>query len=418
MTFPDKYRVLLMIWLLQFVNYLDRINLAVAAPTMMKELSIGPNLFGFVLAAFTFGYAIAQIPGGALADRFGAKRMLIVSPVLWSLFTGATGFVSTVLALIVVRVLFGFCEGLSNGASFKSVGDYFPPQERSTANGVYLSSLALGPAFVAPVAVWFLIHTGWQGMFRWLTLPGLAMALLAVFLMPANRAPRDAAEPVAGAADTASEPASHSHGSFGAVMRMPRSWLIFTAYLAFNVAFWGYLGWMPSYLSMARHIDLKALGFAASVPYFAGTVGMFVFGWLGSTVLYRARCLLIAFIYLCTAACLYVTYNVDSAEHSIIGLSAAGFFLYGGFGPVWSVVLDLTPGTSRGAFSGFVNCGGQIGGFFAPIVVGWIVGRTASFTGGFIFMNFALAIAAVCFLLLHTVVRSRQSAALASGNAA
>jgi sugar phosphate permease len=412
MTFPDKYRVLLMIWLLQFVNYLDRINLSVAAPTMMKELSIGPDLFGFVLAAFTFGYAIAQIPGGALADRFGAKRMLIVSPVLWSLFTGATGFVSTVLALIVVRVLFGFAEGLSNGASFKSVGDYFPPQERSTANGLYLSALALGPAFVAPIAVWFLIHTGWQGMFRWLMLPGLAMALLAVFLMPSAKASRDAA------AASASDAASHTGGSFGEVMRMPRSWLIFTAYLAFNVAFWGYLGWMPSYLSMARHIDLKTLGFAASVPYFAGTVGMFVFGWLGSTVLYRARCLLIAFIYLCTAACLYVTYNVDSAAHSIIGLSAAGFFLYGGFGPLWSVVLDLTPDTSRGAFSGFVNCGGQIGGFFAPIVVGWIVGRTASFTGGFIFMNVALAIAAVCFLFLHAVVRSRQSAALASGKAA
>jgi sugar phosphate permease len=412
MKFPDKYRVLLMVWLLQFVNYLDRINLSIAAPTMMKELSISPSLFGFVLAAFTFGYAVAQIPGGALADRFGAKCMLIVSPVLWSFFTGATGFVSTVIALIVVRVLFGFSEGLSNGASFKSIGDYFPPQERSTANGAYLSALALGPAFVAPIAVWFLIHTGWQGMFRWLALPGLAMAVLVVFLIPSAKAPRPFA------AQGTAETAAHSGSGFGEVMRLPRSWIIFTAYLAFNIAFWGYLGWMPSYLSMARHIDIKTLGFAASIPYFAGTVGMFVFGWLGSTVLYRQRCVLIAAIYLCTAVCLYVTYNVDSAFNSIIGLSAAGFFLYGGFGPLWSVVLDLTPETSRGAFSGFVNCGGQIGGFFAPIVVGWIVGQTASFTGGFIFMNSALAVAAVCFLVLHTFMRSLQPAALASGRTA
>jgi sugar phosphate permease len=412
MKFPDKYRVLLMVWLLQFVNYLDRINLSIAAPTMMKELSIGPNLFGFVLAAFTFGYAIAQIPGGALADRFGAKRMLIVSPILWSIFTGATGFVSTLLALIVVRVLFGFAEGLSNGASFKSIGDYFPPQERSTANGAYLSALALGPAVVAPIAVWFLIHTGWQGMFRWLTLPGLAMALLVVFLLPSGAARRGLA------AEGANHGASHTGAAFGEVMRMPTSWIIFMAYLAFNVAFWGYLGWMPSYLSMARHIDIRTLGVAASVPYLAGAVGMFVFGWLGSTVLYRRRCVLIAFIYLCTTACLYVTYDVDSALQSIIGLSAAGFFLYGGFGPVWSVVLDLTPATSRGAFAGFVNCGGQIGGFFAPIVVGWIVGRTASFTGGFVFMNVALATSAVCFLLLHVVMHSRKAATLTSGKTA
>jgi sugar phosphate permease len=406
MKFSDKYKVLLTIWLLQFVNYLDRINLSIAAPTMMKQLSISPNLFGFVLAAFTFGYALAQIPGGALSDRFGAKWMLILSPVLWSIFTGMTGFVSTLAALIVVRVLFGFAEGLSNGASFKSIGDYFPPQERSTANGVYLSALALGPAVVAPIAVWFLIHSGWQGMFRWLTLPGLAMALLVVWLVPAARARDTTAEETGGPDKPV---AREERAKFREIVRLPRSWLIFIAYLAFNVAFWGYLGWMPSYLSMARHIDLKTLGVAASVPYFAGAVGMFVFGWLGSSVLYRQRCVLIAVIYVCTAVSLYVTYNVDSALHSIIGLSVAGFFLYGGFGPVWSVVLDLTPGANRGAFAGFVNCGGQIGGFFAPIVVGWIVGQTSSFTGGFIFMNVALAIAAACFLLLHVVMRSSRS---------
>jgi sugar phosphate permease len=414
MQLIDKYKVLLLIWFLQFVNYLDRINLSIAAPTMMKHLSISPDLFGLILAAFTFGYALSQIPGGALSDRFGAKRMLILSSVLWSVFTGVTGFASTLGTLIVVRVLFGFAEGLSVGASFKSIGDYFPPQDRSTANGAYLSALALGPALAAPITVWFLIHTGWQGMFRWLALPGLAMALLVLWLMPATRATHNTT--VDGRSGI--EPASRTGSSFDEVVQLPQSWLIFFAYLTFNVAFWGYLGWMPSYLSMARHIDLTTLGVAASAPYFAGVVGMFVFGWLGSSALYRQRCVLVAVIYVCTAVCLYVTYDADSALHSIIGLSAAGFFLYGGFGPVWSVVLDLTPDTNRGAFSGFISCGGQIGGFFAPIVVGWIVGKTSSFTGGFIFMNAALAVAAICFLLLHVVIRPSKSDTLVPDRAA
>ncbi|WP_301786405.1 MFS transporter [Caballeronia sp. SEWSISQ10-4 2] len=120
----------------------------------------------------------------------------------------------------------------------------------------------------------------------------------------------------------------------------------------------------------------------------------------------RHRCLLIAAVYLCTAVCLYVTYNLETAQASIVGLSAAGFFLYGGFGPVWSVVLDLTPGNLRGVFSGFVNCGGQIGGFFAPIIGGWLVGATASFTGGFLFMIGALLVAALCFVALQVLKRN------------
>jgi MFS family permease len=72
-----------------------------------------------VLAAFSLGYAVAQIPGGALADRFGAKILLIASPILWSVFTGMTGFVASFIAFAIVRVLFGLAEGLSNGASFR-----------------------------------------------------------------------------------------------------------------------------------------------------------------------------------------------------------------------------------------------------------------------------------------------------------
>lgn len=402
----DKYKVLLMVWLLQFVNYLDRINLSIAAPTMMKELSIRPNRFGFVLAAFTFGYAIAQIPGGYLADRFGAKRLLIVSPMLWSAFTGLTGLAASLAALILVRILFGMAEGLSNGPSFKFIGDYFPAEQRSAANGAYLSALALGPAFVAPIAVWFLARVGWQGMFIWFTIPGLLMALLIWLVIPKSVPDRAAAQPTV-ADDFAAGAArgQDSHTNLGEVIKRPVSWLIFAAYMAFNVAFWGFLGWMPSYLSMARHIELKNLGFAASVPYIAGTVGLIVFGLLGSKVFYRYRCLMVAALYVAAGVSLYVTYNVSTPEQSILGLSAAALFLYGGFGPVWSLVLDLTPQSARGAFSGFVNCGGQIGGFFAPIVVGYIVNETASFTGGFLFMIAALMIGASCFIALQAAKR-------------
>jgi len=257
---------------------------------------------------------------------------------------------------------------------------------------------------VAPVAVWCLQRFGWQGMFLWFTIPGLLMALFIWLVIPSKSPNQSRAHASVEADFAAAGHAVPAEGptNLGGVIKRPVSWLIFFAYMAFNVAFWGFLGWMPSYLSMARHIDLKSLGFAASVPYMAGTVGLIVFGWLGSKVFYRYRCLMVATLYLLAGISLYVTYNVSTADQSVIGLSAAAMCLYGGFGPVWSLVLDLTPQSARGAFSGFVNTGGQIGGFFAPIVVGYIVNETASFTGGFLFMIGALVIGALCFIALQT----------------
>src|SRR5437879_4449539 len=100
---------------MMFVAYLDRINIAVAGPTIMKALHIGHAQFGYVLSAFTFGYALMQIPGGHLADRLGARRLLVAALVIWSLFTAATGLAWSLVSLVVIRILFGVGEGIENG---------------------------------------------------------------------------------------------------------------------------------------------------------------------------------------------------------------------------------------------------------------------------------------------------------------
>lgn len=264
-----------------------------------------------------------------------------------------------------------------------------------------MSALALAPALVAPIAVWVLGRVGWQGMFVWFSLPGLVMAGLMWLAMPRS--------PVTPASTSL---ASEEHGSLRGVIGQPSSWALFIAYMAFNVAFWGYLGWMPSYLALSRHIKLSQLGVYASVPYIFGFFGLLLFGWLGNKQLYRYRALLVAACYVMAAVALYCTFSAATVKGSVAGLSAAAFFLYGGFGPVWAIVLDMTPAASRGAFAGFVNCGGQIGGFFAPVIVGYLVSFTGSFTGGFMFMIAALAISAICFALLHPALQRRAQASV------
>jgi sugar phosphate permease len=384
-----KRLILGLLWTAFFVAYLDRTNISVAGPTMMKALNMQPQVFGYVLASFTAGYALMQIPGGMLADRFGAKRMLIIALLVWSLFTGLTGLAASIGVLIAVRFFFGVGEGLENGAHFKAIGDTFASHERSSASGIFHTALALGPAFVAPIAAATIAHAGWQTLFLLFTIPGVLVAALIWRFFPATTG-----TPADGKAD---EP----RGSFGSLIARPRSWLPFAAYLLFNVAFWGLLNWMPSYLSQERHIQLASLGYISSIPYLCGFAGLLTLGYLGKGLLYHYRPLLLAASYALAGLGLYLAFSAGNITNSVLGLSFGAFFLYGGFGPFWAIALDVVPANVRGTFSGFVNFGGQIGGFFSPIVVGAIVGNTKSYSGGFVFMIGALVLAAATMLALQ-----------------
>ncbi len=351
----------------------------------MAQFGIGKTQFGSVLAAFTGGYALMQIPGGLLADRFGAKRMLLVALLVWSLFTGLTGLAVSLFSLIAIRFAFGLGEGIEGGAHFKALGDRFDSHERSAASGIFHTALALGPAVAAPIASLLLVHFGWRALFFWFAVPGLLVALIIWRYFPE----RAAAESVT--LERRGEPAPSS----------APPWSAFVAYLFFNVAFWGLIGWMPTYLNETRHIELKSLGAAASIPYLAGFFGLVAIGALGQGVFYRQRALLTAAGYLLAGAGLFAAYQAQTATASLAGLSFAAFFLYGGFGPFWAVVLDAVPSSIRGTVGGFVNFGGQIGGFFAPIAVGAIVQRTHSFTGGFLLMIAALVFSAISLAALQ-----------------
>ena len=387
----SRWLVLALLWIAFFTAYLDRVNITIAGPTLMKTFGLTPHQFGYVLAAFTAGYALLQVPGGIFADRFGAKRMLVIALLVWSLFTGLTGLATSLGMLLFIRFLFGVGEGLENGAHFRALGDWFSSKERSGASGLFHTALALGPAIAAPVAAHLLRVVGWQALFLFFTIPGIVVAVLIVTLFP-GRPPASLEQ---------SEVLPPARGGWQEVLKDPRTWCAFATYLCFNVAFWGFLGWMPSYLNETRHIDLKALGNVASIPYYCGFVGLLALGLLGRSVLYGYRPALVGVSYLLAGLGLFVAFRAADVATSVMGLAGAAFFLYGGFGPFWAIVLDFVPEPFRAAFAGFVNFGGQIGGFFAPIVVGAIVTATKSYSGGFIFMIGALVVAAASAFTLQ-----------------
>jgi len=383
---------------MMLVAYLDRINMPVAASSMMAALHLTKTQWGFALSAFTLGYAIMQAPGGHFADKYGSRWILISAIVIWSIFTGLTGLASSLAMLIAIRVIFGFGEGIENGAQYRLVGLYFEPKERAFANSIFLSALALGPAFGTPIAAWLVAGWGWERMFGVFAVAGLAVSAILIALLPRDK-PATAAEPSKGSPG----------GGFAGVLKLPSSWLCAGSYFLFNAAFWGFLSWVPNYLREDRHIPLVKSGMVGALPYFAGFVGMMLAGYLGSSVFANRRPVLVAACYLLAAGGLLIALTAGSVFVCLCGLCFCGFFLYGGFGPFWAVAIDLAPPNARGVFTGSVNCCGQIGAFGSQIIIGFLADRMKSFSGAILFMTGALICSAMVMLALQRFFKAQES---------
>ena len=173
-----RHTVLALLFTTWIVSYIDRMVMAVSIPYIAKDFHLSPVEMGVVMSAFFLGYAACQIPGGILADKLGARKIMTGAIVWWSFFTFFTGMVGSLTSMLGIRVAFGVGEGMFPGGSWKSISNWFPVKERSTANAIMLSSNALGPALapffvVAVIATW-----GWRAVFMSLFVPGLIVSLL------------------------------------------------------------------------------------------------------------------------------------------------------------------------------------------------------------------------------------------------
>ena len=386
-------KVLGALWLFQVVNYLDRVVISFAGPMIMKSLAIGPSSFGIVLSSFALGYFLAQLPGGLIADRWGTRPLLVIAPLFWALFTGATGLVATVVGFVIVRLCFGLSEGLSNAAIWKALGDNFSAEERPRAVGLFSTALPFAPAFTGPLMAFLMVRLSWQSLFMLLALPAVIAALVNYLALPRRDDARRAMSQSLQIQDA-------KGGTFAAVMRKPSLWIVAFAYCCYSVALWGFVGWMPSYLALGRGINLKSVGMLGSIPYAFGLVGLILVGSLGSSIFRRFLPQLTIVSYLLSGLGFYIAYSATTLTGSLVGLSITAAFLYGALSSFGSIVLELAPAQSRASYSGVVNASGQLGGLLAPLAIGYLVSASGTFLTGFALMVGSLIFAAICILVL------------------
>ncbi|MCP3710310.1 MFS transporter [Paraburkholderia sp. CNPSo 3274] len=183
-TAAANFRWRVLIWLLfgGIINYLDRANLAIAAPGMIHDLGLTRTQIGLLGTVFAWTYAVMQLPAGWIIDRFGAKRAYAVGMIWWSVATWLTGVVGSISGLIVMRVLLAVGEAPCWPTSAKITAAWFPAKERGFATGIWDSSSKWGPALAPAVLVALMIAFGWRSLSHVTGAIGIVFAVLFLFL--------------------------------------------------------------------------------------------------------------------------------------------------------------------------------------------------------------------------------------------
>ena len=408
---------ILLIGPITFVMSLDRTAMTIAAPTIQHEYGFSLVSMGWILTAFTWTYALLQVPAGWLAERIGPRRALYWANVLWSALTAATPLGFSVPSFILIRALLGAGQSADWPASILALKRWFPKSERSGGNSILLGGLYLGPIAAAPITTWVIIGFGWRASFYAFGVLGILLgAFWWLFFRddPATHPRMTPAEAQYIAAGRDEDPRGVP-GSFRRCLGAPQFWAIGLQYFCLVLIQSFYTTWLPTYLVTERHFSLREMGFGASLPWVALFAMVFVTGRVSDGIMRRtgsvwqARVPLAMAGFVVSALALILasrTANIPLMMTLLcVSLGAIGLTQV----PIWSSCQDLGRG-STGLVSGWTNFWGNSAGVVGPLLMAYLVGWTGTWAGALL----GIALAGLCGALLWLIVHpERPLAALA-----
>ena len=391
---PDRYRwtIGLLLGVGVMVNYFDRVNLSVSHDALVGSFGISAATFGMLSAAYSWTYALCQIPVGSLLDRVGVRRVSLWSISIWGVASLAAAFSPGVLLFFAARLLLGVGEAPTFPANAKAVGMWFPQSERSLATAIFDSAAKLASAIGVPLLGLLLLRVGWRTSFGFTAALSFGFLLLfwKVYRDPGRMTLRDVVS-------LESEEATREMPEFLllaaappiAISRLLRERKVVglaIGFGAYNYVFYLLLTWLPTYLREGLHATARNSFLFTGAPWMCAAVTELLVGGLLTDALIRRgwdastvrRTVLIAGM-LCGLGIFGAAHAVTMGRAlvwitvSISGLSAAAAV-------GWSVPSLIAPNSSTGKVAGIVNFSGQISAIAAPILTGY----SMQWTGGFV----------------------------------
>lgn len=386
-----RYRIFAMLFFIALINYIDRGALSFAANDISAEFHFSKIQLGVVLSYFGFGYLFGSLCGGFLADRLGTKKVWLIAGILWSLLEMATAWAgelgialfggSAIMGFAVMRIMFGVAEGPAYALMNKAIAHWAPDNERGFALGIGLLSTQVGALLTAPIAVGLLLLTAdWRVMFILLGIFSLAsMVFFArIFTDTPEQQPRVS---LFERSLIAQGQLQNAHA-----VRLPW-WCFFTnrtlvcnalGYFSFLYVTFTLVTWGPKYLQDNFHYDLHSLWYVAMIPWSGACFTVLLGGRIADSLLRRfnnlrlARNVFAAVTLLLTSLCFMAIPWMPSATGIILMMTLGNALNALVNNVYWSVVIDVTPKSTVGTYSGITLAIANLASIISPMLCGWL----------------------------------------------
>ena len=376
--------VLFLLCLMYFITYVDRVNVATAGPSIKGELGLSNTELGLAFSAFAYPYAVFQIVGGAMADKWGARRTLFLCGLIWAAATVATGLVGGLVSLFLVRFALGFGEGATFPTATRAMQSWVAKDQRGFAQGITHSFARFGNAVTPPLVVVMMAFVGWRGAFVILGIVSFVWVVVWFFYYRDD--PREHKGITQEDLDRLSNKDLKAAGPKPPVpwrRLVPRMAPVTLTYFCYGWSLWLYLNWLPSFFKDGYGLDIKNSALFASGVFLAGVVGDTLGGVVSDRILkktgdlQKARRNVICVGMLGAAACLAGVFLTKELTLIALFLSGGFFFLELVIGPIWSVPMDIAP-QYAGTASGLMNFGSAFAAIVSPLTFGFIVDVTGN----------------------------------------
>jgi ACS family D-galactonate transporter-like MFS transporter len=388
---PGFSRVLVLLFLSVFINYVDRSNLSIAAPFIKDELGISASQLGILLSAFFWTYSGCQLLSGWLVDRFDVKWVFAVGFFLWSSATAVTGLVHSLVALLLVRVVLGMGESVAYPGYSKILAMRCPEGRRGFANSIISAGLALGPSFGLLFGGTLVAHYGWRPFFV-----GLGSVCL-LWLVPwLNWMP---------SADPVSRVETRSGPGMWEIVQQRSAWGTCISLFCGNYFLYFMVTWLPFYLVRERHFSMTAMAKTGGAFFFLGAVSAGLCGWLSDRRIQAGSSPTLVRKTFMVAGCLgsgasVLASVVAPGARGIAFLMLAGVFFGFSASNLWAITQRLAGPKAVGRWCGLQLFVGNSSGVVAPAVAGFLLDRTGHFFWPFLIVSLVLGAGALSWIFV------------------
>lgn len=389
-----RWRIAWLLGIGVLINYFDRVNLSVSHAALYTSFGISAVTFGYLSGAYSWTYALCQLPVGVLLDRFGIRRIGRIGTFLWSIASFGSAITPGIAGFFGSRLLLGVGEAPTFPANAKAIGYWFPEKERSFATSIFDAAAKFASAIGVPMIGILLLKVGWRWSFA---VTGMVSFLYFLAFWWIYRDPQDDPglsevereyiEDPAKSAIVEDDPVHRL--SLARLMRRRKVLGLALGFGAYNYIFYLLLTWLPSYLSSALHIDLLHSFLYTGVPWLIATLtDLAIGGWLVDALIQRGwnasrvrRFVLVSGTALGFG--ILGAVHAHSAAHAIAWISVSLGGLAAAAPVAWSMPSLIAPRDAVGKVGGIMNFSSQLSGIAAPVVTGYLVAARHSFAWAF-----------------------------------